>query len=160
MQLYRLNDEIAQFLTEAAEIKDETGEWPEGAKERLKALKLEFAEKLEQVWCAIKNADAESDAVGAEIKRLFARKKTLDARSEWLKEYAGTELAGSPFQGKIARFSWRSSESVEITDIEAVPMAYCAFEKKPDKALLKSDLKQDLAIPGAVLVTKQNLQVR
>lgn len=160
MKLYEINNEVHDLLTAAILYKEENGEYPEGAKEELKGLKLEFAAKLEAIWCEIKNTQAESDALAAEIKRLTAMKKTRDNTIDWLKNYAGEELNGSPFKHKLGGFGYRKSAAVEITDLEAVPMAYCSYEKKPDKRSIKEDLKAKAEIPGCKLVEKNSLVVK
>lgn len=160
MELYKINDEVHEFLAQVTEYKDEHGEFPEGAKEKFKALKLDFEEKLTACWKVIKNKEAESNALKAEIARLTGRKRSIDNEIDWLEQYAADELAGSPFKHKLGGFSWRKSESVDVIDLVAVPTTYCSFEKVPDKRMLKDDLKQGVEIPGAVLVEKNNIQVR
>lgn len=57
----------------------------------------------------------------------------------------------------------RKSESVEITDDKQIPVAYMheiPIQLKPDKAMIKKDLKAGKAVPGAELKENDNLQIK
>ena len=160
MRLYELNDEILRFLGAATEYRDEHGEFPPGAKETFAALKIAFEDKLEGVWMHIKNLQAEEDACREQRQYFDARIKTLAAEREFFEEYAGSELKGAPFKGKVGRFSWRKSEAVEVDSLVDIPALYCDVVKKPRLSEIKADLKAGADVPGARLVVRSNLQVK
>jgi hypothetical protein len=59
----------------------------------------------------------------------------------------------------LLKLSFKKSESVNITDLEQIPLYYIKIKKEADKTAIKSAIKE-IDIPGAELVVSQNLQIR
>ncbi len=105
------------------------------------------------------------DAIDAEIKRLSDKKKYLTNATERLKnavseamQHFGIEEIKAP----TIKLSFRKSESVEIIDAGLIPDEFMVTKttQTPDKAALKSVLKDGAEIPGCVLLQKKNLQIK
>ena len=129
----------------------------------MQALQGEAQEKLSNIWALIKNYSAEADALKAEKQRLAARQSTAERRADWLKQYVAYCIGeGTKWQSPDGsrQFGWRKSEAVVVSDVDAVPDAYCVFERRPLLSEIKKDLKSGAEIPGAVIEGRLNLQVK
>lgn len=156
-KLYDIDADIENF---EFDIDLETGEILNS--DALDALHIERERKIEGVGLKIKNLEAEKDAVKKE-KDTFAERekriaKEIDGYKEWLK-YA---LQGEKFSTSRVVMSYRKSESVNITNENAIDDKYCSISvvRKPDKTAIKNALKNGAEIVGAELVEKQNLQIK
>ena len=65
-------------------------------------------------------------------------------------------------QGGAYTLSIREADSVDVTDVTALPDMYIRRKEsvEPDKIVLKEALKGGLEIPGAKLVKTSSLQIR
>ena len=90
------------------------------------------------------------------------RQKRLEKKAESLKGYLAYALQGEKFSTPRIAMSWRKSESVLIPDEALLDDRFVnvTMVKKPDKKLIKDTLKAGREVPGAELVTKQNLQIK
>lgn len=138
--------------TETGEIIDTTA---------LDALKMERDKKIRNIACWIRNLESDEKQL-AEQEKIFAdRKRAVKNKKESLKSYLAAYLQGKKWQNKEVVVSWRKSESVEVTDIHKLSAYYLRYkEPEVNKPLLKADLKAGVALPGAELVTKNNISVR
>jgi len=133
--------------------------------EELDALEGAFDEKAEQVGIYIKNLGATEDAVAAEIKNLQARKKSLENKQEWLKDYLGSMLTAvgkKDFETGKVKLSFRKSVSVEVDESAQLDEKYLTIKTTtaPNKTAIKDALKNGEEIEGCQLVEKQNIQVK
>jgi hypothetical protein len=69
---------------------------------------------------------------------------------------------GERYSAGRVELAWRKSEAVEITDEFKVPDQFIKIEQvsKIDKLAIKENIKAGEEVPGAVLVTRQNLTVK
>ena len=157
MTLFDINKAILEF---DYEIDEETGEILNA--EELDALELARDEKIEGVGLWIKNLQAEAEAVKKEKDAMADRQRRLEKKAESLKNYLAWALKGEKFSTPRIAMSWRKSESVLIPDEALLDDRFVNIQmtKKPDKKLIKDTLKAGLEVPGAELVTKQNLQIK
>ena len=157
MTLFDINKAILEF---DYEIDEETGEILNA--EELDALELARNEKIEGVGLWIKNLQAEAEAVKKEKDAMADRQRRLEKKAESLKNYLAWALQGEKFSTPRIAMSWRKSESVLIPDEALLDDRFVNIQmiKKPDKKLIKDTLKAGLEVPGAELVTKQNLQIK
>lgn len=157
MTLFDINKAILEF---DYEIDEETGEILNA--EELDALELAREEKIEGVGLWIKNLQAEAEAVKKEKDAMADRQRRLEKKAESLKNYLAWALQGEKFSTPRIAMSWRKSESVLIPDEALLDDRFVSIQmiKKPDKKLIKDTLKAGLEVPGAELVTKQNLQIK
>lgn len=157
MTLFEINKAILEF---DYEIDEETGEILNA--EALDALELARDEKIEGVGLWIKNLTAEAEAVKKEKDAMADRQHRLEKKAESLKGYLAWALQGEKFSTPRIAMSWRKSESVLIPDEALLDDRFVNITmiKKPDKKLIKDTLKAGREVPGAELVTKQNLQIK
>lgn len=157
MTLFEINKAILEF---DYEIDEETGEILNA--EALDALQLAREEKIEGVGLWIKNLQAEAEAVKKEKDAMAERQRRLEKKAESLKDYLAYALQGEKFSTPRIAMSWRKSESVLIPDEALLDDRFVniTMVKKPDKKLIKDTLKAGREVPGAELVTKQNLQIK
>lgn len=165
MTLYEINESIRAVLDAMADEQTETGEIDDSFIFELDRLQEQRDEKLEAIGCYIKNLDAEAEAIKTEINALKARMDAKIRKSERLEEYVKNNLLENGDTKKEfprVAFSFRKSTLVSITDVDAIPSEYKeeCVEWKPVKKEIGLALKMGKAVPGAELVTKQNLQIK
>lgn len=123
------------------------------------------ADKVDAFGSFVRVESARADACKRESQRLAAKAKTAEGRISYLKHmYLCTmQSAGvKKVNGSAYSLSIRESDSVDVTDLSALPELYVRRKEsiEPDKAVLREALKGGMEIPGAALVKTQSLQVR
>ena len=161
MTLYEINQAILDT------IDPETGEIVDV--DKLSELQMEREQKLEGVALWIKNLNAEAEAYKAEKEAFAEREKAAKNKAESLKKWLAYALNGQKMSTQKVAISFRKSESVEIEDEERV-ITYAQKNGRDDllsykaptvnKSAIKAVIKTGKEIPGAVLVEKQNIQIR
>lgn len=160
MNLY----EIDQAILDTIDL--ETGEVIDP--ERLDALQMERTKKLEGVALWIKNLESDVEAYKAEMESFTVRRKSAERKIDGLKNWLINALQGEKFSTAKCAVSFRKSQAVEITD-EAAIRAYAPSShldlltiQMPtiNKTEVTKALKDGLEIPGAVLVERQNIQIK
>lgn len=161
MNLYEISSELMAAL-DAVHVDEETGEVVGLA--HLDEVGGAFDSKAESTALYIKNNTAMADSIANEIKALQARKKSLESRNEWLKNYLTSCLDAvgkTQFETAKVRLSFRKSQQV-IADPERVPVEY--LRKKTtvdvDKTAIKNAIKSGAVIEGAAIVEVNNLQIK
>ena len=161
MILYNIDQAILEAWDAA--VDPETGEIVnEEALEELKNLQEQREPILEGTLMYIKENEALDEAIGAEIKALSERRASIRRKANAMKEYVANSLAGEKFETARVKVSWRKSQVAEYTGmIEDLPEE-CIRHATPEvnKTELKKLLKAGAEIPGAKLVTKNNMQIR
>lgn len=123
-------------------------------------------EKLESYVYVQKNLEAEIDAFKAEIERMTARKKSLEAQVERLKNAQIAFMQASGQKSANAgtfKLTMRENKSVEITDEAAIPAEYITVipsSTRPDKKAMLAALKEGKEISGASLKTGWSVIVK
>lgn len=153
MTLYEIERAILEAVdTETGEIINE---------EMLDSLLMEKEQKIEGIALWIKNLTAEASALKAEKEAFAKRQKVAENKVESLKRYLTNALQGEKFQTTKVSIGFRSSESVEITDITKIPDDYLRYkDPEADKTAIKQMIKDGYQIDGAVLVRKQSIQIK
>lgn len=130
--------------------------------DKLSELQIERETKLESVALWIKNLKAEEAALKAEKDAFAEREKQTKAKREKLSEWLTEALNGEKMSTNKVAISFRKSESVKITDIDAIPMDYIVetITESPDKTAIKAALKNGLDVPGCELELKNNIQIK
>lgn len=159
--LYKLADafcEIAQLLVDEPDMPNEIID------EILDAQSGEFAEKAWNVAAMVLQFDAEADMVRTAEKRMSARRKTLESRANWLRDYllvqlirTGTnELSSAEFVVKVCDNPPRTI----IDDEDAIPDDFKEEETviSIKKAELRSAMLDGEIIPGAHLEKGKRLK--
>lgn len=158
--LYEIDLDIQKAIEDG--IDQETGEiLDDKLSETLDALDKERDDKIEAVGLYRKDILAEADAVKAEADNLSARYKSLIGKADSLKKYITKALDGEKFKTPRLSVSYRKSDSVSITDEKIIPLEYMKFkDPEPSKADIKKALKAGKEVPGAELVTNQNVIIK
>lgn len=152
--LYEIDQEIMSCVDmDTGEIVD---------MDKLSELQIEREQKLESVALWIKNLKAEEAALKAEKDAFAEREKQTKAKREKLSEWLTGALNGEKMSTNKVVISFRKSESVKITDIEAIPMNYIVetITESPDKVAIKAALKNGLDVPGCELELKNNISIK
>ena len=150
MTLYEINSEIMSC------IDMETGEVIDI--ERLNDLQLERDAKIENVALWIKDLKAEAEAIKNEKLALAERQRVAENKAESLKNWLAYALNGEKFKTAKCSVSFRTTESVEVTEegLESLMnghdelLTYKAPE--PNKKAIKQALKDGLNVAGVQLV--------
>lgn len=160
MKLYEINAELEALLEQ---VDPETGELICDM-DALEALTIARDEKLEGLALYIKNMDAEAAAIKAEEKALGDRRKALENKAERTKAFLQEALSGETIKTARVVVSYRRSEAVEIRDPDFILYADPKFltQKNPDinKLAIKAAIKAGEIVPGAELVTRQNMSIK
>lgn len=157
MTLYEIDQQINEFLLFAQENELTEDE----IKDTLDSLKMDRADKIDNIACYYKNLLAESEAIKLEEAKLRDRRQVKENRATRLKEYLARALDGNKFETARVKCSWRKSETVEVEDIKQLPDKFLRYkDPEADKSALKTALKAGQEIKGAHLVANNNLSVK
>lgn len=145
-------DEIAELIENDEEVSFEKALMAIGLQDSIKAKAVNTAKY-------VKNLNGSIDAIDAEIKRLTARKKTIEKRADWLKGlimFAMNTAKVTKIDDDILplRIQENSQWVVNVTDPDALPAKYKSVVKitKVDKKLLLAN--KDKLRTKAVTFTK------
>ena len=161
MRLYEIEHELRKCLEF---VDPETGALDEAAAFRIQELETKREEKSLGIAKFIRELDAEATAVKSEETRLRDRRRSIEGRAAWLRGYLEANIKdhlepGQSLGDGSVRLSWRKSQQVQVTAIDEIPETFVRVKREPDKTLLRAALIEG-NVPGAILVTKQNLQIR
>lgn len=158
MNLYTLSHNYQQILSLI-----EDGQ--EGLEDTLESLTDAIEDKLENIGKLIKTIDAEAAGLKAEEMRLHDRRKSLEANTKRLKQYAEQSMLDAGIKkskGQLFTFSiQKNPPSLEVLNDSVIPEIYFT-EQEPvlNSAALKEALKNGQVIDGACLVQKESLRIK
>jgi len=165
MTLYEIDQAIYELLNRGFTVDEETGEIIDGTEE-LEQLQLERSQKLEGVALYIKNIEAQITSIKAEEEVLAKRRKKKEDKVERLKKYLTDSIIGNgetSFESAKVSVSFRKSEGVEVVDKAALDDKYwrtkTTTKREPDKNLIKECIKSGVAVAGAILEERQNINI-
>ena len=163
MNLFELNAELERAVLES--IDPETGEIID--LEKVEQLNLDLNEKVKNIGLFIINLRAEAEAQKKQEERFKAKRQALEKKADRLEQYLAANIDGKNFKFVEFVINHRPSTSVNITDniaFEMFAMEHPEYAKaskiEPDKACIKLALANGIEIPGAELVTKNNMQIK
>lgn len=161
MHLYELTDEYLKAF-EALQV-DEDGKIV--GYEAMEQLAGELDEKLENVACYIKDLLGEAARFKAEEATLAARRKQLESRAQWLKNYLSGQMEAvgrEKFETVRCKLSFSKSSKVNVLDIDLLPEEYrrVVTTIEPDKKAMLPLLRAGEVIPGAELQESRTFQVK
>lgn len=159
----QIQDEISAMLSIPDE--DLTDEQRAAMDAYLNDLARAEADKVDAFGQFVRIESAKADACKKEAQRLANKAKTAEGRISYLKHlYLCTMQTNGlkKVQGSSYTLSIREADSVDVTDINALPDLYLRKKEtvEPDKLMLREALKGGICIPGATLVKTQSLMVR
>ncbi|QEK11664.1 siphovirus Gp157 family protein [Crassaminicella thermophila] len=160
MKLYELTENYTNLLDLL-----ENPETPqEVIQESLGELQEEFNVKAENICKLIKSIDLEAKAVKEEEKRLADRRKVLENRVLYLKEYLDSNMKAigvKKIKGNIFTLSiQKNPANVNIHTTDAIPKEYIVVKEEFDKKAIKEALKRGIEVPGAELKQTESLRIR
>ena len=152
--LYEINEAIRNTIDlDTGEIVDF---------EAFEALQLERDEKIENIGLWIKNLNADAAAYKAEKDSFAEKQRRAENKAESLKKYLDSVLAGSKFNTTRVSISYRKSTAVEVDEsklpakwLREIPATHVV-----DRAEITKALKAGEKIDGAVLVDRNNIQIK
>lgn len=157
MNLYEIKQSIQEAIDKCIDM--ETGEIINP--ELLDNLNEQLNIKRENIALYIKNLVADSKAIDEEIKNLTARKKSINNKIDWLKQYLANDLQGNKFETAKVVVSFRKSKAVEINPDAEIPNEFLIQQApKPDKASLKKAIQSGTVINGVSIVEKSNISIK
>lgn len=163
LKLHEIVAELDDVLELAYQQADENeGEIPEDLSDKLDKLQMQRDGKIANIARYIKNLGAEQKAVKVEADRLTARKRALDNKVAWLKDYLSAFMnPGEKFKDAVVSIYWNNRESVQILDPTVVPVEFQKeVEPQFDKKMIMSALKENESIPGVDLAPNTFIVIR
>ena len=147
LNLFELNAMLTEALQVAENLLDhETGEIPESWATFLDDVQMERDAKILGCAALYKSWRREADAIRTEEKALAARRYSLEARGERIKDWmAQNMVAGEKLSDARCALAWRKSTSTEVI---------------VEKMAVGDALKAGAVVPGARFVENQNLQIK
>ena len=169
MTLYDIDNRILEIIERGFIVDEETGEIIDAHEEvsaKLEELEFDRTAKIENIALYVKNLEALTLSLKNEENALAERRKAKEKRIESLKNYLTNSMVAAGENGietsKVC-ISFRKSEAV-VADMNKLDEAYIAvkttIDRKPDKAAIKKAIKEGIAVEGAYIETKQNLQLK
>lgn len=120
-------------------------------------------EKVESYCKTIKQLQHDSEMFKTEIARLTKRMITADNSIKRMKSalLSFMQVTGQT-KAKAGTFAVAVSntQAVNITDENAIPAEYISLIPKIEKAKIREQLKADIKVPGAELVTNTGVRIR
>jgi len=167
MKTYEIKSEFfeIQQLLESEEFDEETGELIDNS-EAIKSLLDEITDernsKADNIAYLVKEAIDTENNIKAEITRLNERKQSAIRQQDSLKKLCSYLLGGEKLKTDKFTFSYRTSQSVNITDESLIPAEYLNVKETftPDKKKIKEALADFNEVPGAEIVVKESLGIR
>ncbi|CCO08247.1 siphovirus Gp157 family protein [Desulforamulus hydrothermalis] len=160
MKLYEMTgafNEIFAMMEDGEELNYSTLE------DTLQALEGAIEEKVGNIAKMIKSLEVQAEGFDKEAKRLTDKKRTIENKIKWLKEYLLQAMEATAKDkiltdiGTVRR--QKSPAGVSVTDPDEIPQNYW-FTPEPelDKKLILADLKSGVNIPGVQL--RQGYHIR
>lgn len=146
-----------------AMLEETGGELTPEIEEAMLITEENFISKAEAYGATISEYDAQAEACAQEIKRLQAFKKTCENVSKRMKERISDAMMTFEKDKVTAgtfRFSFRKSTAVVVENEELIPEEYFRTERTICRKELMDALKAGEVIAGAMIETRQTLQMR
>lgn len=146
-----------------AMLEETGGELTPEIEEAMLITEENFISKAEAYGATISEYDAQAEACAQEIKRLQAFKKTCENVSKRMKERISDAMMTFDKDKVTAgtfRFSFRKSTAVVVENEELIPEEYFRTERTICRKELMDALKAGEIIAGAMIETRQTLQMR
>ena len=164
MKLYEINQQYTAALEFFGDA--DTDLSLDAALDTFEAIEGDFEQKVISVAAYAKQLDAEADAIKAAMERMEKRRKAIEHRADYLKDYTKICM-GQMGKTKIS-CPWfavsiqKNPPSVTVYDEAALPFEYVAevTTTKVDKAAIKAALAAGVAVAGAKLSNRTRLVIR
>lgn len=157
MNIYEIAEELKKII-ENIELND--GEITEEDEKALSIADGMLENKAEGYCKLIANLKAQSEGLKNEIERLSKRKKAAENLSLRLKNSLFNAMEATSYEKLTAgtfKISFRSSETVNITNESAIDDKFCTIERKVSKTAIKEAIKAGEVVEGAEILKNKNL---
>lgn len=158
--IFQIGNEYQNII---ALIEQNNGDLSEDLHEAYINTREELNNKAKAYIYVIRNKENHIANIDAEIERLRDMKKQTEKEIDRIKNYLSMAVDHfGNFETGLHKISNRLSKSVEVTDLNELPKEYIKekIELTPDKNAIKKAIESGVDIPGALLVTKSNLQIK
>lgn len=159
MKLYELTENYNQVLELAEQLDAET------LKDTLDSIDEAIEIKVENTAKVVRSLEGNVDAIDSEIKRLTAKKSTLNNNIKGIKTYmqeSMEQVGKDKIKGQLFNIGIQNNpQSVKVLDEKKINMNY--FIEQPlqlDKKLLLADLKEGKEVEGAEIQQTRSLRIR
>lgn len=161
MTLYELKEQY-QILNKFIEEEELDRE---AFKEALNQIEGSIEDKAENYVKAMKNYQAEADAIKTEEKRLYDKRKALENHAERIKSVLDEtlrELNIKDLKAGIFNIKYQNNPpSVEVTDLDKIPDNYkLPQEIKIDKKAILQDIKSGQVVEGIEIKIGESMRIR
>lgn len=173
MKLYEINLELEKLfdLYSDDEVNSENNNSSYGKNQldrQIDELKIQRQVKIQNIALLYKNLSAFQTAVADEIKNLQQKKKQIENKIEFIKNYLRNNLfEGEKINGENFSISWRKSDSIEVSpflDEKKFAEQYpelVSLKIEIQKSKIKELIKTTGLIPeGIDFVEKQNIIIK
>lgn len=159
MKLYELTESYNQVLEMAEQLDTET------LKDTLDSIDEAIEIKVENTAKVVRSLESNVDIIDSEIKRLTAKKSTLNNNIKGIKSYmqeSMEQVGKDKIKGQLFNVGIQNNpQSVNVLDEKKINLNY--FVEQPpklDKKLLLADLKEGKEIKGVELQQTRSLRIR
>jgi len=164
LSLYQLS---ANYLQALDFLTDPEMDFPlEAVNDTLESLTGGLEEKAINVTMFLRNMEATAEAIKAAEEAMAKRRKSLESRVKWLKDYlkGNMENTGiSKIECPYFKLSIQKNPvSVNVINEEAIPEKFKekVITLKLDKTAVKKAIENGEAVPGAVLTNGTRLVIK
>lgn len=158
MTLYEINEALGQILDNEELFDKEVFE------RAVAELNLNKEQKCENIIRMIKNMDSDVNAISEEIKRLQAKKKTLENKVTGLKGYlkSNLELEGRKnYKAGLFTITLRNNAaSINVLDESLIADNFKKISYTVDKTAIKEAIKNGEIIEGVEMVQTTSLTIK
>ncbi len=161
MKLYEITEKMRAILNSA----DEEDCNIDQINDDLEQVQIDLDAKLEGCAVVVREIESDSSALDVEIKRLQARKKTIDNNALGLKDYMRHSMESVGIDKvKTALFTIslaKPTKSVAVESVDLLSDNYKRVSISADKAAIKKSLQAGEEVEGASLVeSKARLTIK
>ena len=161
MTLYEIGKQYQEILS----IDESDPDMLAAKKQALDEINESLEIKADNIARFIRNLDADITALKAEEERLAEKRKTLQNKQAWLKEYLFNTLKALNLQSvKAGIFTVairKNPPSVAVKDQTLIPQEFfIPVEPKLDLRAIAEKLKAGERVPGAELTQGESLAIR
>jgi DNA repair exonuclease SbcCD ATPase subunit len=160
MNIFEIGNEYQNIISL---IEQNNGDLSDDLHEAYINTREELNNKAKAYIYVIRNKENYITNIDAEIERLRDMKKQTEKEIDRIKNYLSLAVDHfGNFETGLHKISNRLSKSIEVTDLNELPKEYIKekIELTPDKNAIKKAIESGVDIPGALLVTKSNLQIK
>lgn len=158
--LYELTGEYLELLEMAEDPETD----PQAFTDTLESLDWEFEDKADGYAKIIAQMNADSAAIADEIKRLQARKKSMEGNVDRMKKSLQTamEMTGKrKFKTALFSFGIQKNPPRVVMDSADIPIDYLVPQDPTiDKKKIMSELKTGAELPFAHLEQDEGVRIR